>query len=86
MSTNIFNIIAKPGSSASTATPTAVFQIIRPPERDASGARYLSRERGCPAAQHLLSPLALVSYASHSWDEISRKGMQTACVPLSEIS
>ena len=45
MITNIFNIIAKPGSSASTATPTAVFQIIRPPERDASGARCLSRER-----------------------------------------
>ena len=53
MRTNIFNIIAKPGSSASTATPTAVFQIVCPPERDASVERDVSLvERGKRKIQH----------------------------------
>ena len=40
MRTNIFNIIAKPGSSASTATPTAVFQILAPRRPRRPGAVF----------------------------------------------
>ena len=66
---NIFNIIAKPGSSASTATSTscavlcnqesatAVFQILFARPSETRVERDVSLERGYPAAQHLLSLL-----------------------------